>query len=479
MSEETNFNKSLREDLFRRLIPLLPAQFRLIMAQYGMPAAYVPPNTSVEKQIITLLQYAEQREGGLQKLASIVMHGEELENSVQSVVNDIGALSQSTIQAIHLPELETALGRLQSIVERTKVVSNVSTNGEIGGFWHEGVNKHFSELFIPSYRCLKQLQINKLSRINLFAGVNNSGKTTLLEAVYLLTHQNHFGGLVEIIRRRSKIPQNQLDNKWLLEQILGDIQIHGVFDGSKTRVSIKCSQEKDTKLDKSRYLNSVKINAIFRQKKPRSVTHIFEGRDRETSAGYIKLICPIVYSSPFFLNEPHHYANFYYRSTQSKSLPLIFEFIQSTFLPTLKDIRLVDEHQRFLVDDSNFSSSLDLMNYGEGLQRIFFISLLFASAANGIVLIDEFENAIHTELIGNFAGFIHQLAKQFNVQVFLTSHSKEAIDAFIKNVSRTEANDFAFHALVKDEGKIVAREYDGKKFQRLIEIGDIDLRRTQ
>ena len=76
---------------------------------------------------------------------------------------------------------------------------------------------------------------------------------------------------------------------------------------------------------------------------------------------------------------------------------------------------MVDERQRFLVDDDDFSSSLDLTNYGEGLQRIFFISLLFASAANGVVLIDEFENAIHTGLIGRFSEFIHKLAETFNV----------------------------------------------------------------
>jgi len=49
-------------------------------------------------------------------------------------------------------------------------------------------------------------------------------------------------------------------------------------------------------------------------------------------------------------------------------------------------------------------------------------------------LIDEFENAIHTELRAMFAGFIDELSTLFNTQVFLTSHSKECIDAFVKNI---------------------------------------------
>jgi len=102
---------------------------------------------------------------------------------------------------------------------------------------------------------------------------------------------------------------------------------------------------------------------------------------------------------------------------------------------------------------------------------------LFAEAANGVVLIDEFENAIHTELIGNFAGFIHSLATTFNVQVFLTSHSKECIDAFVRSVQHPK--DFAFHALVQTADGIKAREFSGLEFARLVEIGDVDLRKAR
>ena len=107
-------------------------------------------------------------------------------------------------------------------------------------------------------------------------------------------------------------------------------------------------------------------------------------------------------------------------------------------------------------------------------------SLLFASAENGVVLIDEFENAIHADLIENFTPFIHALAKEFNVQVFLTSHSKECIDSFVKAVPQEETSDFTFHALVKDDnGLISAREFYGNEFSRLIEAGNVDLRRAQ
>jgi AAA15 family ATPase/GTPase len=94
-----------------------------------------------------------------------------------------------------------------------------------------------------------------------------------------------------------------------------------------------------------------------------------------------------------------------------------------------------------------------------------------------VVLIDEFENAIHADLLPAFAAHILALAQLFNVQVFLTSHSKEAIDAFAQNTS--SLNEFSFHALVNNDEHIRAHHFSGKEFRDLLDIGDVDLRRAQ
>jgi len=407
--------------------------------------------------------------------ASDLVLQERQDDAVQSVASDIQTLSQFAVRGEHLPDLEQALGRLQGIVDRTKATGLAGV--EHRQVFHDRIDEHFKCVHLDAYRRLSGLTIDTLSRVNLFAGANNSGKTTLLEAIFLLTRQNDFDGVLEVIRRRGKVPKDQLDPQWLLEQLVGEVRISGVFDGQETEVSARVRDEDDVTLDRSRYLGSVELTSAFGSHGHDSLTRLYKGRDRETQADAIRWLCPAVYSSPFFLNEPHRYATFYHKSVQSKSLPTILEFIKERVLPTLNDIRLVDERQRFLVDDSELPYPLDLTSYGEGLQRIFFISLLFAAAANGAVLIDEFENAIHTELIGDFAGFIHSLAKTFNVQVFLTSHSKECIDAFVRAVQHPE--DFAFHALVETGDGIQAREFAGPEFARLVEVGDVDLRKAR
>lgn len=407
--------------------------------------------------------------------ASDLVFKEKQESAIQSVASDISTLSQLAIDSKQLPSLENALGKLQGIVNRTR--GSGLSGVEQKTVFHDRVDSHYTSLHIESYKKLRNLTLSKISRINLFAGFNNSGKTTLLEAIYLLTRQNDFAGILEVIRRRGKIPEDHINPEWLVEQLSNEIKISGTFDQQASSVSIRNYVSEDSKLDKSRYLTSVEITSNFGTEGQESTTHIFKGRERETEAESIKLLSQVVYSSPFFLNEPHRYASFYHKSVQSKALPKIFEFIRREVVPSLNDIRLVDDLQRFLVDDAQYPTAMDLMNYGEGLQRIFFISLLFASAQNGVILIDEFENAIHADLISKFAPFIHQLAVTFNVQVFLTSHSKECIDSFVQNVPNVD--DFAYYALVATENHVEARAFSGKGFQRLLMAGDVDLRRAK
>ena len=42
------------------------------------------------------------------------------------------------------------------------------------------------ELSIRNYRIFRELRIDQLRRVNLIAGSNNSGKTSLLETIFLL-----------------------------------------------------------------------------------------------------------------------------------------------------------------------------------------------------------------------------------------------------------------------------------------------------
>lgn len=405
--------------------------------------------------------------------SSDLVFRERQDAAIRSVAADIDTLTQLAINPQNLPELEGVRGRLQSIIDRARATG--LSGVEQKAVFRDRVDAHFTSIHVQQYRHLAGLNMTQLARINLIAGINNSGKTSLLEAIYLLARQNDLDGLLEVMRRRGKVATDQLDPEWMLEQLGSEtLLINGMFDQLSATVKIRQLAEEDALIDRTRYLGSIKIESEFGTAKLASLNRIYKGQNRETQADSLRLLCPVIFSSPFFFNEPHRYTGFYHKSVQSKALPDIFKFLQDNLLPTLEDIRLTDERQRFLVIDKQFKTGVDLSCYGEGLQRMFLLSLLFASAQHGVLLIDEFENALHHQLIGPFSRFVHQLAVKFNVQVFITSHSKECIDAFITAIPQSD--DLSCHAIVNTTDGIRTRDFTGLLFKRLLEAGDVDLR---
>ena len=56
------------------------------------------------------------------------------------------------------------------------------------------------DLTILNYRCFEDFQMDGLEQINLFVGNNNSGKTSLLEAIYLLVNDDKLFALSNILK---------------------------------------------------------------------------------------------------------------------------------------------------------------------------------------------------------------------------------------------------------------------------------------
>jgi predicted ATPase len=61
-----------------------------------------------------------------------------------------------------------------------------------------------SRFAVENYRGFRSYQMNNLTRVNLFVGKNNSGKTALLEGIQLLTSGGDPAVLVEVAQRRGE-----------------------------------------------------------------------------------------------------------------------------------------------------------------------------------------------------------------------------------------------------------------------------------
>ena len=72
-----------------------------------------------------------------------------------------------------------------------------------------------------------------------------------------------------------------------------------------------------------------------------------------------------------------------------------------------------------------------MSSFGDGLRRVFTLASAIPGAKDGLLLIDELEIAVHTRMLEKTFNWLVEFCCQYNVQLFATTHSLEAVDAII------------------------------------------------
>ncbi|MDE6489912.1 MAG: AAA family ATPase, partial [Muribaculaceae bacterium] len=367
------------------------------------------------------------------------------------------------------------IGRLKTKLERLLPSSNDGGIGSLGSNVAPRFSKlseHYSTLYIRKYRKIAGLKISKLRRLNLFVGENNSGKTSLLEAVYLLAQLNDMNAFLDLERFRGKFFKD-FNALWVDKNFISLIDIAGCFNGLETQVRISKEETREN-IDRIAYISTIRVDANAGTDDLASYVHLYLNREPELYYQKAQKLCRSAFSSPYryndsLLREAHT------RAVKEKRIGEIIDFIRQHIDPDIEKIELLDIHgeNRFFVTSKVHDSSIDLTKYGEGLQRIFEIALLLSYCSDGILCIDEIDSAIHKGLLIRFAEFVQKLAAKYNVQLFLTTHSKECVDAF----SRTQNEDLMAFALQNTPSNAVDFRYlEGEELKELIDIIDIDIR---
>ncbi len=413
-------------------------------------------------------------------LASGEIERKEYDNVLSDLKNNIEKLS--SLRAFISSEDKEILSKLKEDFE--EVMQQKSSlemlRGNVSVCFEFTNNKHFNSIKVNNYKIFNNFNIEKVNKINIFAGRNNSGKSSILEAIYYLTKQNDIVSFLEIIKLRNKL--QSLDPIWLNSVFdkTDVIDIEGEFDTVSTSVRFT-KYDAGSNIDKKDdYLASYKLEAKINKRELNNTIHTFKSTTVKRENEKVEHLCNSILKSPYFYNFQEIVTTYTINNREKidgkEVLNMVIDFI-SSIDPTIYNISLgrIEELERFIVHSSKFSDrNLEITNYGEGLQRIFEIAVAFAYARNGVVCIDEFETAIHYSLLIDFTRFIQQLADIFNVQVFLTSHSKECIDAFVNNDYRND--EISAYYLENIDGEIKTKFVSGDRLKYLVENIDLDIR---
>jgi predicted ATPase len=340
----------------------------------------------------------------------------------------------------------------------------------------EAQGEHFSELIIERYRGLSELRLADLRRINVVAGPNNAGKTSVLEAAYLLSQQHDVNALFQVMRSRGRL--TELNPEWVFEQAPRDARIRGRFGSQDATLHIRCDYDESQVKDSTDYVGSIFMDATFGEHTQSSRVHLLiEGRRTPPRRGN-NVLCRALLSSPFSQHDSTMLTRLYERSVETRTKEKVIQFLREKVDDGLQNIELANEMKRFLVTHRDLDHALDLTSFGEGLQRIFHIGLLFSWARDGLVLIDELENAIHASLLVDFTGFLVQLAREFNVQVFATTHSKECIDALVYGGEHLE--DIGYYSIKREKTGTRCEHVTAEELAKMLEaVAYADIRRLR
>ena len=376
-----------------------------------------------------------------------------------------------------LDRVEHLIGKLHGVAFARKRRPAMSGDRLPWEPFNELTQSQFSTIHVDQYRGIDDLALEDLRRINLISGVNNAGKTSLLEAIYLLAHQNDETALLDVHRWRGRI-EGEPDPVWLVRQLQSEVRLSGRFDtvpDNATRLEVRRLDEPDDAIKNQRhFLTKLVFTSHYGDRAQGTNVTLFS--DRQPSANFKgqHWLCRSTLTSSFWANRLDTFVKANEAALATGSKAKVIEFIRARVDAHLINIELVDEQRRFLVSHQDFDPAPDLSSFGDGMRRVFEIGLLFADVRGGVLLIDEFENAIHPELLTAFTRVVQELAVEHNVQVFLTTHSKEALDAFILNDYATD--DIAGYALCRGESGVAVRRFDGGKLERLHKALDFDLR---
>lgn len=352
------------------------------------------------------------------------------------------------------------------------------------------MGRKLDSLLIENYRQLKNIEIESVGDVNLIVGQNNSGKSTLLEALRLLASRGSTDLIEEILNEHGEL---QISSTGLSDEIplemsicnlftsrkfptkdgfpiyIGSIprsqfvQIEHIFqkvefverliDGEKSsvrRLKKVYKNNKEEFLDASEGLElSFSSGSDSSSSRPKS--YIFPLADLFNRRRFFNR----AENSPFTLWVAHSYvpsravtqdelANAWDdvvltegESYVLKALRLIepgtdgLAFVQGgRRSPRTSTNRTVSNERHAMLRMERLEIPVPLQSMGDGMTRVLQLILNALKARNGFLLIDEFENGLHYSVQEQVWRLIFELASANNMQVFATTHSDDCVRAF-------------------------------------------------
>jgi AAA15 family ATPase/GTPase len=324
--------------------------------------------------------------------------------------------------------------------------------------------RYIKELNIGAFRGIQNLKLNDLGDINILVGDNNSGKTSVLEAVKIMENPTDMGSIALVAgSRRSMNTENYISvitslfhrneeqhKKIVNDPIMGKIEaeyfIQIDMDSKEQNTSVEIfaelmnvisiedrdDSEEDLASDDTNSLSGA-IVISDNGFKTFSAFNLFEKPQLTINEKTKRFNSIYLYSNVgYYVSCVKYLSDSIANNTYKKDLLLS---IIKIFDQSINDLSVVNSEIYLHDEDDN---SKPFFTYGNGTQKAVLLAILLTQCENGIILIDEIDNAIHKSALKEVFAKFSEVCKNMNIQAFITTHSLEALDAMLETVTDKE-----------------------------------------
>lgn len=350
----------------------------------------------------------------------------------------------------------------------------------------------YSSLSIKNLRGLESLELAELQRINIFVGRNNTGKSTVLEGLFLLGSATNGTAALSVAQQRDQYTL-QPDRLW--RPLFGNaepgqpIAIDGRWKNWNRRLNIAAikadpvTASADAKASQSIRVTTVSDNFIIG-----GLTLTYINADNVSSQGTITInpithvvntsgqqtpntdIIPTAFLSARGWPSIPEVARQFSALVKIKQEDSVVEALKSLDPRITRLEVLSDGGSAAVYADTGFEALLPLAVAGEGLMRLFVMAVTFADIRGGVLLVDEIDNGLHHSVMDDVWRFLAKQAARFDVQIFATTHSDEMIRSALHTCERERTPAGLFRLDVRN-GRHEVASYDDESIKAVLDTG--------
>lgn len=351
------------------------------------------------------------------------------------------------------------------------------------------------DITIENYRLFEKFHMEELTQVNLLVGTNNSGKSSLLEAIYLLINQEMPSALFQILEIRGEItPDYRVRPRggYQVSHIFRNHNFHEVVINISSEVTLGTPltltisyredyqqlkqltlfDEDENKLASGLLFSySDKVSRFF----PITEDGLVEADTRSTRRFFSDLNNRFI--SPDYLDQ-REIARLWDQITLTPEEDKVLEALR-ILEPDIERIGFTSQQSTrsgILLKVKGDDYPVPLGSMGDGMRRILVLTASIVNCENGALFVDEIDTGLHYKALTQMWRLVIETAKRLNVQVFATTHSWDCLVAFQKALTETSATEIgSVFRLERKDDQIKYVSYTGDKLAVAIEH-DIEVR---